>query len=378
MTKHYPHLVDHYRCTGCGICTIVCPNRCIRMREGYIGHLFPTIDRKLCIKCGLCVQACPAIHPPVLSSIACAFASWSKDNKDYRTSASGGIATELSKHFVRNGGVVYGCALFPGVYVRHIRVDKIEDLERLKSSKYVQSSIIEVIPAIKKDVADGKSVLFVGTPCQVAAVKALYKQQPESLYFVDLICHGVPSLKLLNKYIHSVSPDKNCTNVTFRDGNSYSLRLWDNESLVFEMPYRSPRFRGIYLDAFMDGYTFRDSCYDCPYAGSKRVGDITLGDFWGLGQTLPVDEIADHPYGCSVILPTTKKGLYLVEVVRKNIELYPRTIEEAIKGNAQLQRPTRMNKRIRFYRRIQRFVSWPSLYRWINIDRVITGFTKGC
>lgn len=344
------------------------------MREGYLGHLFPFIDNDTCIECGLCERTCPVHSPQTLSGIKEAFASWSKDEKDYKTSASGGIATELSKFFIRNGGVVYGCAMLSNVDVRHIRVCNLEDIEKLKSSKYVQSSIVQIIPSLKKDVAEGKKVLFIGTPCQVAAIKALYKSQPQSLFLVDLICHGVPSLKLLRDYVNKAIPGKKCSRVSFREGNCFSFQIWNNDTQLFFMPFRSPSYRGWFLDAFMDGYTYRDSCYSCPYAGPERVGDITIGDFWGLGKVNPADEVPDHPYGCSVVLPISEAGRHLIKEIRTNVELYPRDVQEAIAGNTQLRNPMRKTKRIITFRKIQRFLFWPEAYRLVNIDRIISGF----
>ena len=365
-------LASQSLCTGCGICASVCPKSCIQMREGYLGHLYPGIDHSSCVGCGVCERICPALHPLPLQPIVSAYASWSMDERVYKTATSGGIATELSKAIIRKGGVVYGCAMLPDVEVKHIRVDSLEELEKLKSSKYVQSSLIEAIPALKKDVAEGKPVLFIGTPCQVSAVKALYRIQPESLFLVDLICHGVPSARMLKDFVRKLVPGRVCTNVTFRNGNAYILRLWENDLLVCALPLRSPQYRNYYLDAFMDGYTFRDSCYQCRFAGPDRIGDITLGDFWGLGKYASLEKMPDHPYGCSVVLPITDKGVSLLAETESSIELYQRDKREAIEGNTQLQRPVRMTKRIRFFRQVQRIVFWPEFYRWINLDRILT------
>lgn len=341
------------------------------MQEGHLGHLFPSVNQKTCIECGMCDRVCPALHPLQLRPIQAAYASWSKDTEEYRTSTSGGIAAELSRHILRLDGVVYGCAMFPDVEVRHVRVDREEDLSMLKSSKYVQSSIVGILPSLKQDVAEGRHVLFIGTPCQVAAVKALYQNLPDNLYLVDLVCHGTPSLKLLKATVHQAVPGKKCTIVTFRAGNRYCLRVWDDDRLLYEMPHNASHYRSTYLDAFLNGFTLRDSCYQCPYASSARVSDITIGDFWGLGKKESADEILAHPFGCSVVLPVTEKGSCLLDGIRSFIECYPRPIQEAVEGNAQLQGPVRMNRRIRTYRKIQNLVLWPDLYRWIHMDRIL-------
>ena len=342
------------------------------MKEGFLGHLFPSVNQKTCIGCGLCERSCPVLHPLPLRSIQAAYASWSKDLEEYRTSASGGIATELSKNTLRKGGVVYGCAMLPDVVVRHIRVEREEDLVKLKSSKYVQSSISEIIPSLKQDVAEGKHVLFIGTPCQVAAVKSLYKVLPEKLLLVDLICHGVPSLKLLKVIVQKAIHGKKCTNVSFREGSRFSLRVWNDNELLYEMSKEASNYQGIYLDAFLKGFTYRDSCYQCPYATSERVGDITIGDFWGLGKEESAEEIPEHPHGCSVVLPITERGVKVLDEIRSFVECYPRMIQEAVDGNDQLRGPVRMNKRIRVYRNLQRWFLLPDLYRWIHLDKLLS------
>ena len=37
-----------------------------------------------------------------------------------------------------------------------------------------------------------------------------------------------------------------------------------------------------YYSLFLKSVTYRENCYSCPYANNSRVGDITIGDYWGI------------------------------------------------------------------------------------------------
>lgn len=162
-----------------------------------LGHLYPAIDNTKCVDCGLCKKVCPSNHQQTKSTPTLAYAGWDKNEDEYKSSTSGGAASALSRYIIRQGGVVYGCEMSLDLDVRHIRVENEEDIIKLKGSKYVQSSIRECLKDIKKELRQGKKVLFIGTPCQVAAVKSVVGNNDSNLYTVDLICHGVPSLNFL-------------------------------------------------------------------------------------------------------------------------------------------------------------------------------------
>lgn len=334
-----------------------------------LGHLYPKISQDVCIDCGLCQKNCPAIHPLELKKADTAYAAWSKDEDDYKSSTSGGAASVLSKYVLSQGGVVYGCAMLPDIEVKHIRVDKSEDAWKLKGSKYVQSNIVDIISPLKDDVKDGKLTLFVGTPCQVAAIKKLFKEQPENLLLVDLICHGVPSLDILKKHIHKVADYPHYDNIIFRD-TSYAVIVEVNGNIVYRCALKQPRYKDWYINTFFDGYTCRDSCYSCRYACPERVSDITIGDFWGLGKSTPANEILPHPYGCSVILPNTSKGKDTIQQVAHKINLFERTIDEAVSGNAQLKKPTPFGKRKKLFRFLFPYIGILS-YRLVIIDKYL-------
>ena len=64
-------------------------------------------------------------------------------------------------------------------------------------------------------------------------------------------------------------------------------------------------------------------------------GDITIGDFWGLGDEVPF--YGDTKNGISVVLINNEKGYKFFDEIKDKIFFEKRTISEAVKGNAQLR-----------------------------------------
>ena len=344
----------------------MCPRSCISMKEGRLGHLMPVIDVKSCIDCGKCADCCPVNfrspgsrrsgRPPIQFRLpSSAWAAWAKDEAEYITSTSGGAASVLARYIVSQGGAVYGSAVVPsapdgppeGFSVSHVRIDDLNGISRLKGSKYVCSSIAGVFPEIKEDVRSGKPTLFIGTPCQVAAVRSMFGQVPENLLLVDIVCHGVPSLSLLRYYVRRYLhiPPSAVTGLSFRNAEGFVMEISGKDVHYSHSPLDGSRTGNLYYNLFMDGFTYRDSCYSCPFAGERRVSDMTVGDFWGLGKDVP-----EHPYGVSLIMPVTSKGEKLIAVLRDNMYLYRRTVGEAAAGNDQLRAPKHKSLRIRLFR----------------------------
>lgn len=366
-------ICDFRQCTGCGLCAARCPKQCIVMRAGRLGHVYPFIDQTKCIDCGLCKKGCPSLHKPEHQRPLSAYAAWSKDSDDYKSSTSGGAASVFTQWVLKNGGVVYGCTVLPGVKISHVRIDNTKGAYRLKGSKYVQSSIMEVLLNIRKDVKNGLKVLFIGTPCQMAAVKGMFRQHPDNLILVDIICHGVPSNKWLADYINKylkIDIGK-VTSVKFRLPDAFSLCIYEKDKLLYKSGNLwTHRYEDLYYNTFIDGFTYRDSCFNCHYACPERISDITIGDFWGLGKEADDGYIPEHKYGVSCILPITERGRALLDQVKEHLNIYERPVQEAVDGNDQLRHPKAMDWRIRLFRSLCAFASVGLAYRLVMADKI--------
>lgn len=339
-------------CTACAACMNVCGHNAISMEEvSPYGYVYPKIDKSRCIDCGLCVKTCPVNTPSSLHEPIKAYAAISRDVEDLLSSTSGGASSVMANHILHKGGVVYGCVQNNYKDIAHRRIDKPEDAYKLKNSKYVQSNIGMIYREVKKDLAGGREVLFTGTPCQIAGLRNYLRKEYENLYLVDLVCHGVPSQHLLIEDIDEILRRNGILDdnyqVVFRKKNPRALSenlkygiflCQENSELV--LPKKDVAFlNDNYITAFMAGIIFRESCFSCPYAKEHRGSDITIADFWGLGNSsVPKDK------GISLMMTNTLKGEKLVEELSSFCYIEERGVEEAIRGNGQLIAPSKYPK----------------------------------
>lgn len=325
-------------CTGCGACVNVCPQNIICMKPNALGNIIPKIEVDSCIECHLCENKCPVINPIALNTPFEVYAAYAKDNKIRIEAASGGVASLLSRSFIENGGVVYGSSDSGNMQINHIRVDDVNDLLKLQGSKYTHSHINMIYRDVKKDLADGRKVLFTGTPCEIAGVKNYIGQSlNDNLFCIDLICHGVPSRNTFIECMKFETGERDFKGwkVSFRDENGFEIKLKKPNG---EIGHRLNLKNSFYYNGFMEGYIYRHNCYECKYAKSKRCGDITLGDFWGLGEKEPFE--GDTRKGINVVLVNTDKGKQLFEFCKNDICFWTRTLSEAVNGNNQLRHPS--------------------------------------
>ncbi len=327
-------ICEKEKCVGCFSCVNSCPKGCIKMSENEIGHIYPEIDESLCVECGICKNVCPVNSQPHFGTLNKAYAAYTKDKDEHKTSTSGGAAAAFSKNVISKGGVVYGSSSKVNNGVSHIRVDNMGDLALLKGSKYVQSHINDCYKQAKDDLVSGKEVLFTGTPCQIAGLKAYLKKDYDNLITVDLICHGTPPQKLLFEHLKNYNTKGNL--LSFRQTDGFFLRVKNPES--GEMIYDKTANLDLYFLGFNKNLFFRDCCYSCDYAKSERCSDITIGDFWGLGKKEPYT--GETKNGISVVIPNTKKGELFWESVKDEFVSYERPFLEAVEGNFNMRKPS--------------------------------------
>ncbi len=315
-------------CSGCGACVFVCPHQCIEMKPDTEGFYQPTIDQKKCIECGLCVNKCPVINKIELNKETLGYACVAKDGEIRENSSSGGVFSVLAEKILLDGGIVYGASYIDDYKaVRHIRVTNSDDLKKLRGSKYVQSSIISVIPMIKRDLQEKKKVLFSGTPCQIAGLICCVGMH-DNLITLDIICHGVPSEIVWKKYVEEISPETP-QYVSMRDKTSG----WQSFSMkiVFRRKtYKKDLKSDLYLKGFLQNIYLRKSCYQCAFKTKERCSDLTLADFWGC----QLIEFGDCSKGVSLVGVHSEKGINLFESPLGKIQAVPVAWREMIKANS--------------------------------------------
>lgn len=274
-------------CCGCKACANICPKQCVKMHYDEEGFCYPLVDNSMCVNCNMCNKVCPieSSIEPINASIKC-YAAFCKDDVVIRNSSSGGMFYLLAKYILENGGVVFGAAYDEIHNVYHTYVEKLTDLYKLQGSKYVQSDTNIIYKKVEEFLKSGRLVYFSGTPCQIEALLKFLNNKYENLITQDIICHGVPSAKVWQSFLHSVNNSK-CRKAEFRNKS----KGWRNYSvkLTFEngKEYIKEKNKDLYMRSFFQNLILRPSCYDCKFKKIQRVSDITLADFWGVWDVAP-------------------------------------------------------------------------------------------
>lgn len=335
--------VDYEKCTGCGACVQRCPKRCISWTEREFGFRYPQIDKDACVNCGLCEKVCPIDKALEVSDEQKAYAAVHKDDEVLAKSTSGGAFTAIADAIFAQGGIVYGAAMRDGMQVKHIRTSGKDDFEGLRSSKYLQSDTGTTYQMVEQDLKQGKTVLYSGTPCQIDGLKNFLRKDYENLYTADIVCHGVGSQAYFDKYMDYARE---------RYGKIKALRFrskeyagWscggvvvvvDSSDCLKKIPYRD--FDNYYYSYFLSGDIYRKSCYSCKYANTNRVGDFTLGDYWGVeALNLPLQT----ENGCSLLLVNNQHAMQLLDEI-ESLDRVETTVEQAAHCNKQLNAPSKL------------------------------------
>ena len=329
------YIIKNNMCSGCTACANICPKKAISMQNGIDGFKYPVIDQKLCINCGLCKRTCPVLNSSSNVSLNKTYVAFSKNKTNKEKSSSGGIFPLIANTVLNDNGIVIGASFDEYNNLKHIAITKVEDLDKLKGSKYLQSDLDNIFSYIKQNINDNK-ILFVGTPCQVAGLKAFLKKDYDNLLCIDLFCHGVPSPKLFNKYIKELEESNNdhVINYNFRDKSTgwdtYSNTITFKNKKISEFQTEND-----YMKLFLSDIALRESCYHCNFKLGNKYSDITLGDFWGVQNCYP--EMYDKN-GVSAIIVNTDKGSKIFNDIVNDLECKECKLEEIVNGNPSLVR----------------------------------------
>ena len=312
------------KCCGCGVCANVCDLSACSMVSDYEGFLYPKIDKDKCVGCGKCEKSCPVLSGKNYFTIKV-------ENKSYcghytnevkvKESASGGAASSLAEAIILSGGVVYGVAYSEDFrYAHHIRCSTVDEIKFLRGSKYNQSRKEFIYCSIEEDLKKGMCVLFIGTPCEVVAVKAFLKKEYKNLLTCDLICEGTTSEIVLKDFIFSLESKFKSRVVDF--SARYKKYEWAPAYIYAKFDNGKEYCKLAHYTDYGEAHNvfLRPSCYECEFKGTNRASDITLGDCWGI----PRNSELWNKYGVSVLLVHTERGMRLINEFKQcQLKEYP-------------------------------------------------------
>lgn len=334
-------ICKHNECTGCAACRDVCPKQCITMKPDDMDALHPSVDQTVCIDCKLCQKTCPNNRDVAFHTTQKVWAAWSNEGVVRYTSASGGIAYELYKHWLKNGGVAVGVVYEREKGCHFILIEDKKVLNDVQNSKYTFSDTNGIYKVVKDKLKADISVLFIGVPCQVAGLYGFLKKDYPNLTTVDIICHGMPPATYLEQHLSCIENKKKeyTHRLFFRDPKfntyTYTFTLYNKASKAF---YKK---KVLNTDNYQLGYhkalIYRENCYQCHYARPERISDLTIGDFSGLGRCSPF-EYDKHNVSC--ILQNTDKGSDLLIALGDKIYKEERPKDEAFEYEKQLISPS--------------------------------------
>lgn len=341
-------------CCGCGACVSICPKNCIKLTPNEYGVLLPEINNDMCINCGLCDKTCPNIDNNLLHNPQKCYAAYTNDKEKRLNSASGGIARILYENFLEEpNSYIVGVSFDSQHKPKFKLTNNKQDIVDFQGSKYVQAFPENIYNEVEKKVNENNRVLFIGMPCQIAAAKKYFevkKLNKNNILLVDILCHGVTPFQYLEEYLDYLKLKikwKKINNITFRSNRKFRnfhfcLDYIDKKGA--SKTYNKYAYESFYFNSFLDGSSMRESCYTCQFSQLNRGGDITIGDFIGLGKMKSSTEYKGNPQNASLILCNSVKGLEFINKIKDNLEIFERPIEEAYEGGASLQKPYRKSK----------------------------------
>lgn len=352
-------IADKKNCTGCGACINACPLHIIKFEEDEEGFIYPQIDNDKCINCHLCEKSCPMLKKraslcPNIDGYPKFFAGQLIKKEDLLTVSSGGAFWAFSQTIIDKGGVVYGAVQVNVDEIYHFRAKNKKGIERIRRSKYFQSDTRLTMSQVKDDLKNGLVVLYSGTGCQIAGLKAYLGKDFSNLITCDVVCHGVPSRKVWKAYRKEkeTSEGKKIVDLVFRDKsagwsrNQYKIS-YDNGSVEKEA---SPI--QMFHAGYLKGLFYRPSCGCCRWACLPRVSDITLADYWKYKGKF---HQPGKDLGVSLITVNSEKGFAFIEDTSRYLNLEETSSELALVSCKHLnEHPSENPDRGKFFDLFQR------------------------
>ena len=322
-------------CSGCGACEAVCPKHAIEVNRNENGFLKYRIAEEKCVECGVCKLVCPVLGRRGTDVVSGKKLIAYKDQREevLLASSSGGAAYSIAEMFIKKGYLVCGAVYNSEIHaVEHRIIDSIQDLHLLQGSKYLQSDTGNCYSTL---IESGRQFVFFGTPCQVAGFSLLLekKNARQRAVLVDIVCHGVPSQLLWDKYIKQITKNtEKVVECNFRD-KKYG---WSPKTISLQCgnkKYTKRETKDSFYSVFNYAIAYSPSCYECQYR-VRSAADIRVGDFWGeafkndkigVSMVVAISEIGCNivdqlkPYGESSYMPSNYTNIQYVKNPKKPI-----------------------------------------------------------
>lgn len=350
------NIINKSECTGCTACKNICPQKCIEMKQDEEGFLYPQVDKEKCINCGLCEKVCPVKNKKQEKKKQKGYVLNNNNEEVRKKSTSGGAFTPIAEYVLQRNGACFGACFDENYNVIHKAVEKEEDIDILRGSKYVQSNLKDSFEKTKCFLEEGRYVCFSGTPCQIEGLKNFLRKDYEKLITVDVMCHAVPSPLVWQKYFSYIKKYKlnneDVKKVLFRDKSKYGFK-YSTMTLKSENKEYS---RGVetdpYLRAFFGDLSDRPSCYDCVFKKQFHESDFTI---WDCFVAENFDKSLDDDKGTSRILVNSKKGNEIFEEIKSNFNYKEIEVEELVSNVKEMLNSVELpTKREQFFKDINK------------------------
>lgn len=333
-------IIEKEDCSGCAACYSVCAHQAINMELDNEGFEYSVVNQEKCVDCGLCQKVCPVIQyvnnatkRRTNNDSQIGFVARNKNYDQRLISSSGSIFPPIAEWIIEQGGIVVGIGYDEDFNAVHKIIDRKEDIKVLQGSKYLQCKADNVtFKHIKTELINGRMVLYSGMACQVEGLKSYLRNDYPNLYTIDLICMGIPSYMVWQKYLKAYFEGENIKSVNFKEKSVG----WDTFTFRIDTDKRTFKERGmqnLYLRSMFLSWNMRPSCFNCPFKHAERFSDFTLADAWGVSKTVP--EINDNK-GLSSVIVHSSKGLILWNTISERIDCVEVSIDEIAKGNNNL------------------------------------------
>ena len=358
-------IVDKSNCCGCGACASVCPCKSITMIEDDEGFIYPKVNQACCSDCGLCNRICPEEYNGMNDLIG-VYAISNINESERLKSTSGGVFPLLAKHIIDKGGAIVA-VVFSSDYLSVNYDLSMNDPFVFCGSKYLQADVSRACSLIKENSSNDSPLLVVGLPCQIVALRQLFKRR-KNIVYVDVACHGVPSpktwrdylLRLINK--HHSQP----ISVSFRD----KISGWKDYS--FTVTFGNGRHyvcrgdKDLFMRSYRSNLNLRPSCYKCKFKLGRTCGDLQLADFWGIDRYY---SDLDDDKGTSLILVNTIIGYELIRSIEKEARIVSVDSQKALSGNPSITTAAFYPKnREAFFSSITKYGTYKALRMFCNVS----------